>query len=116
MVHTKLLSGSLNPELNLTGAQRRKALEGRAMELAGKTKVGKGETVVREAERSKAAKQVRMGMIAKQKERGQKELEEASRLLSRSILNDINIIFTGEEPWELSPYFEKGVRVIVRCC
>lgn len=87
MVYTKLLSGSLNPELNLTGAQRRKAIEGRAMELAGKTKVGEGESLVKEAERNKAAKQVRMGIVAKQKERSQKELEEVTRILLEALLN-----------------------------
>jgi len=79
LVHTTLLSGSLNPE-TLSGAERRKALEGRALELAGKTKIGKGESAVRLAERNKAAKQVRIGIATKQKERGKKELEEAKNL------------------------------------
>jgi hypothetical protein len=78
LVHTKLLSGSLNPDLNLSGAQRRKALEGRALELAGKTKLGKGELVVRQAERDLAAKRVRLGIEGKHKERAKKELEAVS--------------------------------------
>jgi len=80
LVHTKLLSGSLNPDLNLSGAQRRKALEGRALELAGKTSLGKGESVVRQDEMNRAAKRVRLGIEAKQKERAKNELEAAKNL------------------------------------
>ena len=66
-----------NPdELNLTGSQRRKALEGRVLELAEKTKIGKGESLVRKAERGKAAKRVRLGIEAKQKARMKQKLEE----------------------------------------
>ena len=84
LIHTQLLSGVANPdELNLTGAQRRKALEGRLLELAEKTKVGKGETLVRKAERNKAAKRVRMGIEVKQKARMKQKLEEVSCSLSR---------------------------------
>ena len=69
-----------NPdELNLTGSQRRKALEGRVLELAEKTKIGKGESLVRKAEWSKAAKPVRLGIEAKQKTRMKQKLEEARR-------------------------------------
>ncbi|KAF9247219.1 hypothetical protein BU15DRAFT_70053 [Melanogaster broomeanus] len=64
LVHTKLLSGSLNPELNLDHAQREKALSGRILELAGSAKLGKGENTVREEERNKAAKGVREGLLA----------------------------------------------------
>jgi hypothetical protein len=39
-------------------------------------KLGKGEKVVRETERNKAAKQVRDGLLAKKKEREKDELEE----------------------------------------
>ncbi|KII94780.1 hypothetical protein PLICRDRAFT_33591 [Plicaturopsis crispa FD-325 SS-3] len=80
LVHTKLLSGSLNPELNLTSAQRKKALAGRVLEVSGKVKLGKGERAVREKERNRAAKHVRDGMVDKQKERQEKELEEAKHL------------------------------------
>lgn len=76
LVHTRILSGSLDPDLNLTSAQRKKALAGRVLEAAGKVKLGKGEGSVRAAERNKAAKRVREGMMVKQKERQQKELEE----------------------------------------
>lgn len=77
-MHTKILSGSLNPDLDLDSAQRKKALEGRVLEVAGKAKLGKGEKTVRTAERNKAARFVREGMVKKQKERNQKELEEVS--------------------------------------
>ncbi|CCM05647.1 uncharacterized protein FIBRA_07877 [Fibroporia radiculosa] len=80
LVHTRILSGSLNPDLDLTPAQRKKALAGRVLEAAGKAKLGKGEGIVRAAERNKAAKRVREGMVTKQIERSQKELEEAKQL------------------------------------
>lgn len=77
LVHTKLLSGSLNSELELTPAQRKKALAGRLLEMSAGVKLGQGEKVVREAERNKAAKRVREGLLDKKRERGKKELEEA---------------------------------------
>ncbi|KAI0829415.1 hypothetical protein BC628DRAFT_1480646 [Trametes gibbosa] len=80
LVHTQLLSGSLNPGLGLKPAQRRKALEGRVLEAAGKAKLGKGEAIVRHAERNRAAKRVRDGLLDKQKERHEKKLEEAKQL------------------------------------
>ncbi|KAF7355220.1 hypothetical protein MSAN_01437800 [Mycena sanguinolenta] len=67
LVHTKLLSGSLNADLNMTPAHRRKALAGRVLELSGQAKLGKGERSVREGERNKASKRVREGMLDKQK-------------------------------------------------
>ncbi|KAF8076300.1 hypothetical protein FPV67DRAFT_1407592 [Lyophyllum atratum] len=80
LVHTKLLSGSLNPDLDMTPAQRRKALAGRVLELSGVAKLGKGEKSVREKERNKASKRVREGLLEKQKERARQELEEAKDL------------------------------------
>ncbi|KAF8812362.1 hypothetical protein BYT27DRAFT_7087419 [Phlegmacium glaucopus] len=80
LVHTKLLSGSLSTELELTPSQRRKALAGRVLELTGEAKLGKGEKLVREAERNKASKRVREGITNKQKERSKQELEEAKNL------------------------------------
>jgi len=78
LVHTKLLSGSLTTELELTPSQRRKALAGRVLELTGEAKLGKGEKLVREAERNKASKRVRQGITNKQKERSKQELEEVT--------------------------------------
>ena len=75
-MHTKLLSGSLSTELDLTPAQRRKALSGRILELTGQVKLGKGERAIRDIEKKKASKQVREGLASKQKERNQQELEE----------------------------------------
>ncbi|KAH9977973.1 hypothetical protein BGW80DRAFT_1456105 [Lactifluus volemus] len=77
LVHTQLLSGSLNQELNLTSAQRKKALEGRILELAGTSKLGQGEKTVRAKERNKASKRVREGMLEKQKQRREKLVQEA---------------------------------------
>jgi hypothetical protein len=76
LVHTQLLSGSLNQELNLTSAQRKKALEGRILELAGTSKLGQGEKTVRAKERNKASKRVREGMLEKQKQRREKLVQE----------------------------------------
>jgi len=75
LLHTQLLSGSLNQELNMTPAQRRKALEGRVLELAGAAKLGKGDISVRKDEKNKAAKRLRDGMAAKAEIRSQQELE-----------------------------------------
>ncbi|KAJ3542529.1 hypothetical protein NMY22_g3485 [Coprinellus aureogranulatus] len=80
LVHTKLLSGSLSADLNLTGAERRKALEGRVLELTGGARLGKGEHTVRSGEHRKAAKRVREGLADKKRERQEKELEEAKNL------------------------------------
>ncbi|KAF8517184.1 hypothetical protein BU17DRAFT_76496 [Hysterangium stoloniferum] len=77
LIHTKLLSGSLNPELGLSSAQRRKALAGRVLEIAGESKLGKGEKIVRQKEKQRASKSVRDGMERKQKERDGHALEEA---------------------------------------
>ena len=74
------MSGSLNDELGLTPAQRKKALAGRILEVSAGVKLGKGEKVVREAERNKAAKRVREGLLEKKKEREKNELEEVCGL------------------------------------
>ena len=78
LVHTQLLSGSLNPELGLTSAQRKKAMEGRILELAGNSKLGQGEKVVRAQERDKASKRVREGLLEKQKQRREKMIQEVT--------------------------------------
>jgi len=80
LVHTQLLSGSLNPELNLTSAQRKKALEGRILELAGSSKLGQGEKTIRAKERDKASKRVREGMLGKQKQRRERLVQEAKEM------------------------------------
>jgi len=51
------------------------------LELTGVAKLGKGEKVVRNAEKNKAAKRVREGISRKQQVRGKKELEEVSPTL-----------------------------------
>jgi len=72
--------------LNLAGAQRRRALEGRVLELAEKTKIGKGESLVRKAERNKAAKRVRLGIEAKQKARMKQKLEEVRSSITCEVI------------------------------
>lgn len=91
LIHTKLLSGSLNPELDLTSAQRKKALAGRVLEVSGRAKLGKGEGAVRNAERNKAAKRVRDGLLEKKKEREAKELEEVNVLVTESPFQITNL-------------------------
>jgi len=90
------LSGSLNSELELTPAQRKKALAGRVLEVSGDVKLGKGENVVRETERNKAAKRVREGLLSKKMEREKKELEEVGDHLSRPMYGT-NGVNSGEE-------------------
>jgi len=68
----------MTTELDLTPAKRRKALAGRVLELAGGAKLGKGERLVRDVEKNKAAKHVREGISSKQKERRVQELEEVN--------------------------------------
>jgi len=81
LVHTTLLSGSLSTELNLTPAQRKKALAGRILELTGESKLGKGEKSVRQAEKQKASKSVREGLARKQKEVEKLKVEEVTLFL-----------------------------------
>lgn len=76
LLHTKLLSGSLNPDLKLSHAHREKVLSGRLMELSGNAKLGNGETLVRQAEHNKASQHIREGILRKKQERTQKQLEE----------------------------------------
>ncbi|KAF8138572.1 hypothetical protein EV363DRAFT_1153780 [Boletus edulis] len=80
LVHTRLLSGSLNPDLDLNHAQRGRALAGRVLELAGAAKLGKGEGVFRQQQRNKAAKHVRDGLSRKEREQDKKALDEAKNL------------------------------------
>ncbi|ESK90305.1 hypothetical protein Moror_13789 [Moniliophthora roreri MCA 2997] len=80
LIHTKLLSGSLNSELDLTHAQRQKALSGRVLELAGGAKLGLGEKSVRKDERNKMSKKVRAGLVSKEKEKQKARIEEAKNL------------------------------------
>jgi len=62
MIHTELLSGSLKPELDLTSAQRQKALAGRIEEIAGSSMIGKGEDAIRKSERNRLSKHIRDGI------------------------------------------------------
>ncbi|KAL0570754.1 hypothetical protein V5O48_011197 [Marasmius crinis-equi] len=80
LVHTKLLSGSLNSDLDLTHAQRQKAMSGRVLELSGGARLGRGEKLVRRDERNKASKRVREGLLKKEKERQKAQVEEAKNL------------------------------------
>ncbi|KZO93260.1 hypothetical protein CALVIDRAFT_486216 [Calocera viscosa TUFC12733] len=80
LIHTQLLSSSLDPMMDLKPSQKRKAMAGRVLEAAGKVKLGVGEIDVRKDERNKAAKRIREGILKKEKERARKDLEEAKQL------------------------------------
>jgi len=80
MIHTQLLSGSLDPELNLTPAQRKKALAGRIEEVTGSSKTGKGEDKVRKAEHDRSAKHIRDGIRKKKAKVLSAKLEESKEL------------------------------------
>ncbi|KAI0069090.1 hypothetical protein BV25DRAFT_1925886 [Artomyces pyxidatus] len=109
LVHTQLLSASLNPDLNLTPAQRKKALAGRVLELAGSAKLGKGEKAVRAKERDKAAKRVRDGMLEKQTERRHKQVQEAKDM--GNYHPAIKKLFEGESEQASNRKREKGLRI-----
>jgi len=53
-------------------------MEGRFLELAGNSKLGQGEKVVRAQERDKASKRVREGLLEKQKQRREKMVQEVT--------------------------------------
>lgn len=112
LVHTKLLSGSLNSELELTPAQRRKALSGRVVELTGDVKLGRGERSVRLAEHNKASKRVREGLMQKQKERRAAQLQEVCffhDLSTSGIEKALHSLIIDEESGKLSPDTQKVV-------
>jgi len=77
LLHTRLLSAAVNTEVASSTAQRKKALEGRVLELANRSKLGHGEKYVRVTEHKKAAKHIRIGMKHKQKKKDEKQLEDA---------------------------------------
>jgi hypothetical protein len=99
----------METELELTPAQKRKAMEGRVLELAGKAKLGKGENYVREKERNRASKRVRDGLHDKVEERRKQEL---ARVRITSIKKALCVLFLlpGKGPWELSPSTQKTIR------
>ena len=76
LVQNSLLSGALDAGDKKTPSQKRKALEGRAMELAGTVKRGRGQRVLKTTERGHAPKRIREGMEAKEADLNAKRLEE----------------------------------------
>lgn len=83
LIHTKLLSASLDEYSETSGAKRKKSLEGRVLELANAAKLGKGETTVRREEHNRAPKHIRNGIAEKRRERNKQKVEEV-RLQSPS--------------------------------
>ncbi len=78
LIHTKLLSSSLDMDLNLPPAKKQKVLAGRILELSGCVGIGNGEKQTRVMERNKAAKRVREGIAQKQRAREKQRLDEVS--------------------------------------
>lgn len=65
LIHTQLLEGSLDHNLDMKPAKRRKALAGRVEEAAGSSKIGKGEQAIRRLEHNRSSKTIRDGIKAK---------------------------------------------------
>ncbi|KAI6119421.1 hypothetical protein EDD16DRAFT_1692711 [Pisolithus croceorrhizus] len=65
LLHTKLLSGSLNEELGLSHAQKEKALSGEFWSFQANVNWGRDESIVREEEHNKASKRERSQKQAK---------------------------------------------------
>jgi len=78
------------------------------LELTGEAKLGKGEKLVRNAEKNKAAKRVREGLSHKQNVRGKKELEQVS-VTFEFRTTDVNER-SGEKFGQLSSDLEKSLR------
>jgi len=79
LIHTKLLS-SRSTDANLKPAERRRAIQGRVLELAAGAKLGSGDAAVRLDEHKRAAKKIRLGLERKASEKGAQTLEEAKNL------------------------------------
>ncbi|EJD53822.1 hypothetical protein AURDEDRAFT_110563 [Auricularia subglabra TFB-10046 SS5] len=80
LVQNSLLSGALDAGDKKTPSQKRKALEGRAMELAGTVKRGRGQRILKTTERGHAPRRIREGMEAKEADLNAKRLEEAKNV------------------------------------
>ncbi len=93
--------------MDLTPAQRRKALAGRVLEAAGGAKLGKGEASVREAERNKASKRVRLGLVEKKKAREMQHLEEVSTDHPHSRLSLLNVNLQAKHLGNYHPTIKK---------
>jgi hypothetical protein len=107
MIHTKLLSGSLDPDLDLTNAKRQKALAGRVEEVAGSSKIGKGEDRVRKAEHNRASKHIRDGIQKKKAKLLAAKVEEVSITLSH-LSSRLTSWIQVKRPWQLSPELEES--------
>jgi hypothetical protein len=105
LIHTKLLSASLDEHSDMNGAKRKKSLEGRVLELATAAKLGKGETTIRKQEHSKAPKHIREGIASKRRERNQTKLEDVSwsPILFDSVLK---ILLLGKGFGKLSSHYQ----------
>jgi len=86
LIHTKLLTATLDRPSDMAGAKHKKSLEGRILEVASAAKIGKGETTVRKEEHNKVPKHIREGIKAKRKDRVQKRIEEVC-FATRSLCN-----------------------------
>jgi hypothetical protein len=99
LIHTKLLTATLDRPSDMPGAKHKKSLEGRILEVASAAKIGKGETTVRKEEHNKVPKHIREGIKAKRKDRVQKRIEEVS--LSARSLSNILTVQSRQRTWAI---------------
>jgi hypothetical protein len=99
LIHTKLLTATLDRPSDMPGAKHKKSLEGRILEVASAAKIGKGETTVRKEEHNKVPKHIREGIKAKRKDRHEKRIEEVwfHSLISAWVLT----IQSRQRTWEI---------------
>jgi hypothetical protein len=76
MIHTKLLTGSLNADLDLSPAKSRKAFAGRIEEIANTSAIGLGEELVNKMVNNKAPMRIRNGIRKKEALRKEARVEE----------------------------------------
>ena len=98
MIHTQLLEGSLSSDLNMTPAQRRKALAGRIEEVAGSSKIGKGEQSIRKLEHNRSSKKIRDSIKARKDKIIAAKLAEVLLCLPSIILSNDNLV---KRAWQL---------------
>ena len=73
LIHNQLLN-PLNLDIELKASRKQKAVAGRILELTGRAKTGKGDSVLSRTERNRIPRKIRDGMDRKRRERAVKEL------------------------------------------
>lgn len=108
LVQTRILE-PLDHTDHTKPAHKRKAVEGRVMELTGAVKVGKGEAQLRKCEQNSASKRVREGLAAKEAQVIAKQREEV-RGTSSCDPTTITDIFPGEKHRNVSPLDQRALQ------